>query len=178
MCRSDKILAHVRANVRDGNKQISLATEDMFIWGQVRTETPFYFPNREALVDLYRSVVDTPGVEQHVLSHCTIAPAVVDPVLIEQLHDEHHRQKPDSPADPQHAPQEEGAGAADRPRDGVGAIAKRIMPSKAVPFPIDEWPSVVIRGLEILNKHNWFPAMTLIVGSPDETDEDVKATLD
>jgi radical SAM superfamily enzyme YgiQ (UPF0313 family) len=37
----DKILAAVRANVREGNKQISLATEDMFIWGQVQTETPF-----------------------------------------------------------------------------------------------------------------------------------------
>ena len=49
----DKIMAAVRANVRDGNKQISLATEDMFIWGQVHTDTPFYFPNREALLDLY-----------------------------------------------------------------------------------------------------------------------------
>ena len=46
-------MARVRANVRDGNKQISLATEDMFIWGQVHTDTPFYFPNREALLDLY-----------------------------------------------------------------------------------------------------------------------------
>ena len=70
----DHIMAGVRANVRDGNKQISLATEDMFIWGQVRTETPFYFPNREALLDLYASIVNTPGVEQHVLSHATIAP--------------------------------------------------------------------------------------------------------
>ena len=46
-------MAAVRANVRNGNKQISLATEDMFIWGQVQTDTPFYFPNREALLDLY-----------------------------------------------------------------------------------------------------------------------------
>jgi hypothetical protein len=52
------------------------------------------------------------------------------------------------------------------------------MPSKAVPFPIDEWSSVIVRGLEILNRNNWFPAMTLIVGSPGETDEDVAATLD
>lgn len=29
----DRILAAVRANVREGNRQISLATEDMFIWG-------------------------------------------------------------------------------------------------------------------------------------------------
>ena len=83
----DKILGAVRANVRDGNKQISLATEDMFIWGQVHTSTPFYFPNREALLDLYSAVVDTPGVEQHVLSHATIAPAEVDPILIERLSD-------------------------------------------------------------------------------------------
>jgi len=81
----DRIMAGVRANVREGNKQISLATEDMFIWGQVHTDTPFYFPNREALLDLYSSVVTTPGVEQHVLSHATIAPAVVDPILIERL---------------------------------------------------------------------------------------------
>src|SRR5262249_11384453 len=66
----EKIMKGVYANVREGNKQISLATEDMFIWGQVRTETPFFFPNREALVDLYASIVNTPGVEQHLLSHC------------------------------------------------------------------------------------------------------------
>ena len=54
----------VRANVRQGNKQTSLATEDMFIWGQVHTDTPFYFPNREALLDLYGEIVSTPGVER------------------------------------------------------------------------------------------------------------------
>ena len=46
------ILDAVRANVVNGNKQISLATEDM-IWGQVRTRTP-----RTAGVDLYRSIAD------------------------------------------------------------------------------------------------------------------------
>jgi hypothetical protein len=29
-----------------------------------------------------------------------------------------------------------------------------------------------------LNRHNWFPVCTLIVGSPGETDEDAMATLD
>src|SRR5262245_594250 len=81
----DRIMAGVRANVRDGNTQISLATEDMFIWGQVKTGTPFYFPNREALLDLYSDIVNTPGVKHHVLSHATIAPAVVDPGLIRRL---------------------------------------------------------------------------------------------
>src|SRR5439155_23092946 len=57
----------------------------MFIWGQVRTGTPFFFPNREALLDLYSSIVNAPGVEQHVLSHATMAPFVADPLLIKKL---------------------------------------------------------------------------------------------
>jgi hypothetical protein len=174
----DKILAHVRANVRDGNKQISLATEDMFIWGQVHTKTPFYFPNREALLDLYHNVVNTPGVEQHVLSHATIAPAVVDPVLIERLTETIIDKSPiHLPVLSTH-PKKKALVPLVGLETGSVARAKQLMPSKAVPFPIDEWPSVVIRGLEILNRHNWFPAMTLIIGSPNETDDDVKATLD
>ena len=174
----DKILAAVRANVRDGNKQISLATEDMFIWGQVHTPTPFYFPNREALVDLYASIVDTPGVEEHVLSHSTIAPAVVDPVMIEQLTARIIDKSPiHIPLLSTH-PKKKALVPLIGLETGSIRMAKQIMPSKGVPFPIDEWQSVVIRGLEILNKHNWFPAMTLIVGNPGETDDDSRATLD
>jgi radical SAM superfamily enzyme YgiQ (UPF0313 family) len=174
----DKILAHVRANVRDGNKQISLATEDMFIWGQVHTSTPFYFPNREALLGLYQDVVNTPGVEQHVLSHATIAPAVVDPILIERLSASILDKSPIHLPYLSTHPGSKALVPLIGLETGSVATGKRIMPSKAVPFPIDEWPSVVIRGLEVLNRNNWFPAMTLIVGSPDESDDDVRATID
>ena len=57
-------------------------------------------------------------------------------------------------------------------------MAKKIMPSKGVPFPIDDWQSVVVNGLTVANQNNWFPMMTLMVGNPGETDDDVKATLD
>jgi hypothetical protein len=174
----DKIMDAVRANVREGNKQISLATEDMFIWGQVHTDTPFYFPNREALVDLYRDVVETPGVEQHVLSHSTIAPAVVDPVMIKQLSDLL------LPKSPIHFPylsshsEKKALAPLIGLETGSVKMAKKIMPSKGIPFNIEDWPSVVLEGLRVLNENNWFPAMTLIVGNPDEDDDDVRATLD
>ncbi len=174
----EKIMDAVRANVRDGNKQISLATEDMFIWGQVHTDTPFYFPNREALVDLYSDVVNTPGVEQHVLSHSTIAPAVVDPILIKEL------SKILLPKSPIHFPylsshpEKKALAPLIGLETGSVRMAKKIMPGKGVPFAVEDWPSVVLEGLTVLNENNWFPAMTLIVGNPDETDDDIRETLD
>lgn len=174
----EKIMEAVRANVREGNKQISLATEDMFIWGQVHTDTPFYFPNREALVDLYRSVVETPGVEQHVLSHSTIAPAVVDPVMIKQLSEILLPKSPIHFPYLSSHPEKKALAPLIGLETGSVRMAKKIMPGKGVPFPIEHWPSVVLEGLKVLNENNWFPAMTLIVGNPDETDEDIKETLD
>lgn len=174
----ERIMDAVRANVREGNTQISLVTEDMFIWKQVHTYTPFYFPEREALLDLFRDVVRTPGVEHYVLSHCTMAPCVVDPKLIEQLSELLLDKSPIRlPALSTHR-----EGRILSPLIGMETasvrMAKQIMPAKAVPFPIEEWPSVLIQGLTILNRQNWFPAITLMIGNPGETDSDCMATLD
>jgi hypothetical protein len=174
----EKIMAAVRANVREGNSQISLATEDMFIWGQVHTDTPFYFPNREALVGLYSDIVNTPGVEQHLLSHSTIAPAVVDPNLIKQLSEVLLDKSPIHLPRLSTHPNKKVLSPLIGLETGSVRIAKKIMPSKGVPFSIEDWPSVVLEGLRIMNENNWFPMMTLIVGNPGETDEDVMATLD
>ena len=174
----DKIMGAVRANVEDGNKQISLATEDMFIWGQVKTDIPFFFPNREALVDLYRDTSNVPGVEQVGLSHSTMAPAVVDPVLIKQLSEAMLDKSPiHLPTVSQH-PKKKVLTPLIGLETGSVRLAKKIMPSKGVPFSIDDWPSVVLEGLRILNQNCWYPMLTLMVGNPGETDDDVKATLD
>jgi len=173
-----RIMDAVRANVRQGNKVISLATEDMFIWGQVHTDTPFFFPNREALVDLYTEIVNTPGVEHHLLSHCTMAPFVVDPELIRQLSEVL------LPKSPMHLPllsshpQKKALIPLIGLETGSVRMARQIMPSKAVPFSIDDWPSIVLEGLRVANQNNWFPMMTLMVGNPGETDHDVQETLD
>ena len=174
----ESIMASVQANVSQGNKQISLATEDMFIWGQVQTETPFFFPNREALLDLYGDIVDTPGVEQHVLSHATIAPSVVDPLLIKKLSERLLDKSPIHLPRLSTHPQKKALSPLIGLETGSIRMAKAIMASKGVPFSIDDWPSVVLEGLRVLNENNWFPVMTLIVGSPGETDTDVEETLD
>jgi hypothetical protein len=174
----DKILEAVRSNVREGNNLISLATEDMFIWGQVRTGTPFYFPNREALVDLYTDVVTTPGVNHHLLSHSTMAPAVVDPKMIAQLSATLLDKSPVKVPRVSTHPEGRILSPLIGLETGSVRMAKQIMPGKSAPFPIEEWPSVVIQGLTILNRNNWFPVLTLMIGNPGETDADSRATLD
>jgi len=174
----EKIMEGVRANVTNGNSQISLATEDMFIWGQVRTRIPFFVPNREALLDLYSDVVGEPGVKFHVLSHCTIAPAVVDPELVRKLSEILLPKSPIHLPMLSSHPQKKAVTPLIGLETGSIRMAKSIMPSKAMPFHISDWPSVIIRGLEVLNRNNWFPMLTLMIGNPGETDEDVTATLD
>ena len=171
------IMDAVRAHLRDGGTRISLASEDTFIWGQVQTDTPFFFPNREALVDLCREIAGTPGVDSFALTHCTIAPFVVDPKLIAEL------SAVLLPKSPYHLPRSRHPNKrVVIPLIGLetGSVrtARRIMASKAVPFPIDDWPSIVLEGLRVANANEWYPMFTLMVGSPDETDDDVKATLD
>jgi len=174
----ESIMEGVRANVRNGSKQISLATEDMFIWGQVNTDTPFCFPNREALLDLYGEIAGVPEVEQLLLSHSTMAPALVDPLLIEKLSCLLLMKSPIHLPGISTHPGKKILSPLIGLETGSVRLAKEIMPGKSAPFPIEEWPSVFVQGLTVMNRNNWFPVATLMIGSPGETDEDTKATLD
>lgn len=174
----EEIMKAVEANVAAGNNQISLATEDMFVWRTDEAGLPFFVPNREELVDLYQSIAEHPGVRYVTLSHSTIAPALVDPDLIEDLSDVLLDKSPIRLKGVSTHPE----GRAIAPLIGIETgsvrVARKIMAGKALPFDVKYWPEIVLEGLEILNRNNWFPVCTLIVGSPGETDEDSMATLD
>ena len=173
-----EILKAVAANVAAGNRQVSLATEDMFVWRTDEAGLPFFVPNRGELLDLYRSIVEYPGVEQVTLTHATIAPALVDPDLIAELSALLLDRSPIR----LRSVSTHREGRALAPLIGIETgsvrVARQIMAGKALPFDIKDWPNIVLNGLEVLNRNNWFPVCTLIVGSPGETDEDSMATLD
>ena len=107
-----------------------------------------------------------------------MAPAVVDPKLIEQLTavllDKSPVKLPRVSSHPEGRILSPLIGM----ETGSVRMAKQIMPGKSAPFPIEEWPSVIIEGLTVLNRNNWFPVLTLMIGNPGETDEDSMATLD
>jgi radical SAM superfamily enzyme YgiQ (UPF0313 family) len=172
------ILKAVAGNVSAGNRQVSLATEDMFIWRTDEAGLPFFVPNRTELLDLYRSIVEYPGVEHVTLSHATIAPALVDPNLVAELSALLLDRSPIQLRRISTHPEGRALAPLIGIETGSVRVARQIMAGKALPFDIADWPHIVLNGLEVLNRNNWFPVCTLIVGSPGETDEDSQATLD
>jgi radical SAM superfamily enzyme YgiQ (UPF0313 family) len=61
---------------------------------------------------------------------------------------------------------------------GSPEVAKKIMPAKAHPFKAEDWHDVVVNGMGLMHDNKLVPACTLIVGLPDEREEDVIQTMD
>jgi radical SAM superfamily enzyme YgiQ (UPF0313 family) len=170
----EQLLEAARANVRQGGRVIFPVSEDFFVY---RAGTPFYVPNADALVSFYESVAGIEGVECVPLSHATLAPALVNPHLIKELSrillgKSILRNPASSHPDKTFLSPLIGI------ETGSARLAARTMPGKALPFQIDDWQDVVVEGIQILNRNNWFPVCTFIVGLPDETDDDMKQSLD
>src|SRR5438093_172865 len=99
---------------------------------------------RQAMAGLYSQIVSTPGVEQHVLSHSTIAPFVVDPLLIKKLSETLLPKSPLHFSRLSTHPEKKVLSPLIGLETGSVRMAKKIMPSKGVPFSIEDWPSVVL----------------------------------
>jgi radical SAM superfamily enzyme YgiQ (UPF0313 family) len=61
---------------------------------------------------------------------------------------------------------------------GSSRLMKKYMAGKMLPFKPEEWQDIVVDAFGILNDNDWYPLATLIVGLPDEKEEDVLATLE
>ncbi len=170
----EALLEAVRANVREGGRCIFPVSEDIFIYGAPQ---PFYIPKADALVNFYESVARIPGVDYLPLSHATIAPALVNPDLIKELSGILLRK---SVLRNQHSTEPNKAFIS--PLIGIetgsARLAAQTMSGKALPFDIRDWQDIVVEGIQILNRNNWFPVCTFIVGLPGETDDDIRQSLD
>lgn len=57
-------------------------------------------------------------------------------------------------------------------------LASKTMPQKAKPYDIKEWPSLVKEAAGIMQDVSLIPAMTVIAGLPEETEDDVLRTVE
>ena len=142
------------------------------------TGTPFFFPNREALVDLYHGCREHAGRQDHLLSHCTMAPAVVDPNLIRQLSEVLLDKSPLQL--PRLVPIAEGRVlvAADRTRDRVGSVGKTDHAGQGRAVPDRGLAERGHSGADDSQPQQLVSVLTLMIGNPGETDADSMATLD
>ncbi len=170
----DALIEAVKANIREGGRCIFPVSEDIFIYG---APPPFYIPKADALVNFYEAVARVPGVDFVPLSHATIAPALVNPDLIKELSRVLlHKSVLKNPASTH--PEKSFLSPLIGIETGSPRLAALTMSGKALPFDIRDWQDIVVEGINILNRNNWFPVCTFIVGLPGETDDDIKQTLD
>lgn len=169
----EHILANAHVNAAEGASEIMLASEDMFLYEQY----PNFTPNTEALINLFKSVKAVPGIQTLQTSHITMAPVVRYPDLIERLTPYlvpySHLTHKDS-TDPNKCAIDPIIGL----ETGSPRLFNQFMKGKAYPYKAHQWHDVVLKGMEILNRHNWYPFCTFIIGLPGETDEDTKQSLD
>ena len=168
----EQILHNVQVQVAEGADAVLFVTEDLFLYEQ----GPKFDTNIPALKRLFTAVAAVPGVKHIHLTHGTIAPVVRDPHMIEELSmavdlsNDQHRASTHPEQRYQHMFISFETGSV--------RLFKQYMKGKAYPYRPEQWPDVILKGLEILNKHNWFPICTFILGLPGETREDTKESLD
>jgi radical SAM superfamily enzyme YgiQ (UPF0313 family) len=169
----EHILQNVRVQVAEGADTILLVTEDLFLYEQ----GPRFQSNTPALQRLLESVAAVEGVRHVMLTHGTITPAVVDPSVIEVLSPvavgkSTHVHPASTHSENRYAMMFVGL------ETGSVRLFKQYMKGKCYPFRPEQWPDVILKGMEIMNRHNWFPMCTFIIGLPGETRDDTKESLD
>jgi len=61
---------------------------------------------------------------------------------------------------------------------GSPRLAKEIMPAKSAPYKPEEYPEIVEEAFKIMHENRIIPAGTMIIGLPEEKEEDVQKTIE
>ena len=167
------IMKEVKTNINSGVSTIFTVTEDIFLYKSKQG----FIPNREAIVKLFKTIASYPGVEHILLSHASLAPVIYDRKLMEELSPillEKTRWTPElTKSYPKRFVSVE-VGI----ETGSVRLMKKYMKGKALPYSVDNWPELVVQGVGIMNDYDWWPVCTIMTGQPDETEDDIHATLD
>jgi radical SAM superfamily enzyme YgiQ (UPF0313 family) len=165
----EKIMKEVAISTAQGSDHITLITEDLFLYGSKEAR---FIPNREAVVKLCKSVADHPGVKSIQAAHMSLAPVWHDPQMIEQLAEVLIEKSWYSFGKKPIITAETGI------ETGSPRLMKKYMGGKMLPFQPEQWQDVVTNSFGILNDNDWYPLATLIIGLPDEKEEDMLQTLE
>ena len=169
----EHIMKEVEVNIKNGTKSIFTVTEDIFLY----KSKPGFKPNRPEIVNLYKTISSYPGVESILLSHASFAPIIYDKKILEELTPYLIEKTKWNPGTSKLYKKpfisvEVGI------ETGSVRLMQKYMKGKALPYPVDNWPEIVLEGIGHMNDYDWWPLCTIMTGQPDETEDDVRATLD
>jgi radical SAM superfamily enzyme YgiQ (UPF0313 family) len=156
----EKIKREIAVNAKAENVTgCCLHAEDVMLYGSKNTS-----PDEEKLLKLHEFVVKTTngGLSW---SHCSLAAVASKPKLFSKIAELIVEKQP-------------WWGVEVGIETGSPEIAKKTMPAKAHPFKADDWPEVVRTGMGLMHDNKLVPACTLIVGLPNEKEEDVIKTME
>lgn len=157
----EKIIQDVKVNVRGGQRFIHFQSEDFLLYGSQKLQ-----PDKDAVLDLFKTVFNVKGVEGICWTHASLASIASSPELIDEL---------------TRMLKKRGAnllGCQPGIETGSPRLMKALMRGKSYPFSPDEWPEVVKEAYKIMDKNDWHPCSTLVMGLPGEEKEDIDATLE
>jgi len=168
----DHIMKEVEVNIKEGANSIFTVTEDIFLYKSKKN----FIPNRKEIIKLYKTIASYPGVEHILLSHASFAPVIYDNKLLEELTPiliEKTKWTPETSVlyKKPFISIEMGI------ETGSVRLMKKYMKGKALPYTVDNWPKLVVEAIGKMNDYDWWPLCTIMTGQPDETEEDVIATL-
>jgi len=157
----EDIVDEVKMNIQEDNAKALLHAEDVLRYGSQDLT-----PEPEKLLKLLKQVKSQ--TDNISFSHAALASVTSDPQLIEDISELLN------------------IGSKERPwfsaqvglETGSKDLAKKHLKGKAKPFDPEEWPSVVRRAFEIFDENDWIPCITVIMGLPGETSDDVMDTME
>jgi len=168
----DHIMKEVEVNIKSGSNTIFTVTEDIFLYKCNKN----FIPNTSEVVKLYKTIANYPGVEKILLSHGSFAPVLYDDKLLEELSPiliEKTKWGPDENKIYKKPFISVEMGI----ETGSVRLMQKYMKGKALPYSVDNWPEIVCQAIGKLNDYDWSPLCTIMTGQPDETEDDVIATI-
>ncbi|MEM3464280.1 MAG: radical SAM protein [Candidatus Bathyarchaeia archaeon] len=154
----EKIMRETDVNIAGGVRGVCLHAEDVMLYGSRNT-----LPDDIKLLELHELVVKK--CEGISWSHCSLAAVASKPKLFSKIAEIILQKQP-------------WWGAEIGIETGSPELAKKVMPAKAHPFKPEEWPEVVRVGMGLMHDNCLIPACTLIVGFPEETEDDLIKTIE
>lgn len=159
----ERILKEIEINIKSGIKQISLITEDIFLYGSKDVEV-----NQKAIINLMKSIDkirEKYDISSINISDVSIASTIKGKKACEKTSEIFGFSK------------EHPLYIITGVETGSEIIIKKYMEGKPKPFNPNNWYELVKEGINILNDNYWYPVCSLMIGLPGEKEEDIIKTI-